>query len=344
MLILGIETSCDDTAIAIYDKHHGILCNYIKKQTIHDKYGGIVPELAARKHLSNIILLIKKSLLKINKHIKDINGIAYTFGPGLVNSLIIGATIAHTLAYTLNIPIIPINHMEGHLLSIMLNKNKPVYPFIGLLISGGNTQLVYAYKFNKYKIIGNNIDDAVGEVYDKVSKFLKLKVLGGRSIANISKFGIPTQLKFPRPMLTDKNNLNFSFSGLKTSVKNFIQKNKINTFQMKANIAYAFEDAIRETLFIKSLRSLQKYNIKQLVIAGGVSSNMNLRKYFYKNFKSYHIKIFFSNMEYCIDNAAMIAYVGMKKINKYTKYLFWEKIIDPKITLDDNIKNIIFKN
>ncbi|QJC31263.1 tRNA (adenosine(37)-N6)-threonylcarbamoyltransferase complex transferase subunit TsaD [Enterobacteriaceae endosymbiont of Macroplea mutica] len=338
MLILGIETSCDDTAIAIYDNYNGILCNHIKIQKIHNKYGGIIPEIAARYHLKNIITVINKVLKKTNKKLQDIGGIAYTCGPGLINSLIVGATIGHALAFSLNIPIIPINHMEGHLLSIMLSKKKPSYPFLGLLISGGHTQLIYAYQLSKYKIIGTNIDDAIGEVYDKVSKFLKLQYIGGKYLSKIAKLGIPCQIKFPRPMTSDKNNFNFSFSGIKTAVKKFIDTNNIHNTQTKANIAYAFEEAVIETLFIKSFYALKKYNISQLVIAGGVSSNHTLRKYFYNKLALHKMQLFMSKINYCIDNAAMIAYVGMQKIAKQNQYQTSSIIINPKLTLHDIIK------
>nr|WP_246208756.1 tRNA (adenosine(37)-N6)-threonylcarbamoyltransferase complex transferase subunit TsaD [Enterobacteriaceae endosymbiont of Donacia bicoloricornis] len=335
---MGIETSCDDTAVAIYDKNKGILCNNIYTQKIHSKYGGIVPELAARNHLKKMIPLIKKSLIKIKKKLKDIDVIAYTSGPGQINSLIIGAIISHTLAFSLNIPVIPINHMEGHLFSIMLQKKKPIFPFIGLLISGGHTQLIYAHKFEKYKILGTNIDDAVGETLDKVSKLLGLDYPGGKNLFKLSKFGTSKKFFFPRPMVSKKNNFNFSFSGLKTSVINFIKKQNLNDFKIKADIACALEDAVIETLYIKSLWALKKYNINQLVIAGGVSSNQKLRKFLYKNLKKNNIKLFYSNKKLCTDNAAMIAYLGSKKkILKKNKYILNTISINSKLSLEDKI-------
>ncbi|QJC37759.1 tRNA (adenosine(37)-N6)-threonylcarbamoyltransferase complex transferase subunit TsaD [Enterobacteriaceae endosymbiont of Donacia bicoloricornis] len=338
MLFMGIETSCDDTAVAIYDKNKGILCNNIYTQKIHSKYGGIVPELAARNHLKKMIPLIKKSLIKIKKKLKDIDVIAYTSGPGQINSLIIGAIISHTLAFSLNIPVIPINHMEGHLFSIMLQKKKPIFPFIGLLISGGHTQLIYAHKFEKYKILGTNIDDAVGETLDKVSKLLGLDYPGGKNLFKLSKFGTSKKFFFPRPMVSKKNNFNFSFSGLKTSVINFIKKQNLNDFKIKADIACALEDAVIETLYIKSLWALKKYNINQLVIAGGVSSNQKLRKFLYKNLKKNNIKLFYSNKKLCTDNAAMIAYLGSKKkILKKNKYILNTISINSKLSLEDKI-------
>ncbi|QJC37346.1 tRNA (adenosine(37)-N6)-threonylcarbamoyltransferase complex transferase subunit TsaD [Enterobacteriaceae endosymbiont of Donacia thalassina] len=338
MLFMGIETSCDDTSVAFYDENIGILCNNIYTQKIHSKYGGVVPELAARNHLNKIIPLIKKSLLKIKKNLKDIDAIAYTAGPGQINSLIIGAIISHTLAFSLNIPIIPVNHMEGHLFSVMLQKKKPVFPFIGLLISGGHTQLIYTYKFGKYKILGTNIDDAVGETLDKVSKLLGLEYPGGKNLFKLSKYGTPKKFFFPRPMILKKNNFNFSFSGLKTFVINFIKTQNLKNFKIKADIACALEEAIIETLYIKSLWALKKYNINQLVIAGGVSSNNNLRLFLYKNLKKKNIKLFYSNKKLCTDNAAMIAYLGSKKfLSKKKKYILNNIHINSKLSLEDKI-------
>ncbi|QJC38575.1 tRNA (adenosine(37)-N6)-threonylcarbamoyltransferase complex transferase subunit TsaD [Enterobacteriaceae endosymbiont of Donacia fulgens] len=338
MIVMGIETSCDDTAVAIYDKKIGILCNNIYTQKIHSKYGGVVPELAARNHLKKIIPLIKKSLIKIKKKLYDINAIAYTSGPGQINSLIIGAIISHTLAFSLNIPAIPVNHMEGHLFSIMLQKQKPIFPFIGLLISGGHTQLIYTSKFRKYKILGTSIDDAVGETLDKVSKLLGLDYPGGKNLFKLSKFGTPKKFFFPRPMTFKKNNLNFSFSGLKTFVTNFIKKQDLNNFQIKADIASSLEEAVIETLYIKSLWALKKYNINQLVIAGGVSSNKKLRKFLYKNLKKNNIKLFYSNKKLCTDNAAMIAYIGAKNFFlKKNKYVLNNISINSKLSLEDRI-------
>ncbi|QJC32097.1 tRNA (adenosine(37)-N6)-threonylcarbamoyltransferase complex transferase subunit TsaD [Enterobacteriaceae endosymbiont of Donacia versicolorea] len=335
MLIMGIETSCDDTSVAIYDKNIGILCNNIYTQKIHSKYGGVVPELAARYHFKKLIPLIKKSLRKINKNLSNIDCIAYTAGPGQKNSLIIGAIIAHSLGYSLNIPVIPVNHMEGHLFSIMLQKKKPNFPFIGLLISGGHTQLVYVYKFGIYKLLGTNIDDAVGEAFDKTSKILGLNYPGGKNLSKLAKYGIPKKFIFPKPMTSKKNNLDFSFSGLKTFVKNFIKKKKLNNFQFKADVARAFEDTIIETLYIKSLWALKKYNINQLVIAGGVSSNKKLRIFFKKNLKKNKIKLFYSNIKLCTDNAAMIAYIGSKNfILKKKEYIFGKIKIDSKLSFN----------
>ncbi|QJC28197.1 tRNA (adenosine(37)-N6)-threonylcarbamoyltransferase complex transferase subunit TsaD [Enterobacteriaceae endosymbiont of Plateumaris braccata] len=336
MLVMGIETSCDDTAISIYDSIHGLLCNNVYNQKIHKKYKGIVPELAARQHLKKIIPLIKKTLFFSRKKINEINMIAYTAGPGLINSLMIGAIMAHTLGFSLKIPVIPINHIEGHLLSIMLEKKKPDFPFIVLVVSGGNTQLIYVYKFGKYKILGHNIDDAAGEALDKIAIMLGLNFPGGKNLSKIAKFGISKRFIFPRPMIKNKNNLNFSFSGLKTFTKNFINKYNFLNFQTKADIACAFEDAVIDTLFIKSLWALEKYKIKKLVISGGVSANKKLRSYLIKKFKKTKIKIFYNTTKLCTDNAAMIAYVGIKKFYQKNNYISHNIIINNKLKLNFN--------
>ncbi|QJC29092.1 tRNA (adenosine(37)-N6)-threonylcarbamoyltransferase complex transferase subunit TsaD [Enterobacteriaceae endosymbiont of Plateumaris rustica] len=336
MLIMGIETSCDDTAISIYDNKYGLLSNNVYSQKIHIKYGGIIPELAARQHLKKIIPLIRKTLSFSKKKINDIDIIAYTAGPGLINSLMIGAITAHTLGFSLKIPVIPINHIEGHILSIMLEKNKPNFPFIVLVVSGGHTQLIYVYKFGKYKILGNNIDDAAGEALDKIAIMLGLKFPGGKNLSKIAQFGISKRFIFPRPMIKNKNNLNFSFSGLKTFAKNFINKYDFLDFQTKADIACAFEDAIIDTLFIKSLWALKKYNIKKFVLSGGVSANKKLRSYLIKNFKKNRIKIFYNINKLCTDNAAMIAYVGMKKFQQKNNNELHNIIINSKLELHSN--------
>ncbi|QJC28650.1 tRNA (adenosine(37)-N6)-threonylcarbamoyltransferase complex transferase subunit TsaD [Enterobacteriaceae endosymbiont of Plateumaris consimilis] len=336
MLVMGIETSCDDTAISVYDNVDGLLSNNVYSQKIHKKYKGIVPELAARQHLKKIIPLIKKTLIFSQKKINEIDLIAYTAGPGLVSSLIIGATMAHTLGFSLNIPVIPINHIEGHLLSIMLEKKKLNFPFIVLVVSGGNTQLIYVYDFEKYKILGYSIDDAAGEALDKIAIMLGLNFPGGKNLSKIAQFGVSKRFIFPRPMTKNKNNLNFSFSGLKTFTKNFINKYNFLDFQTKADIACAFEDAIIDTLFIKSLWALEKYKIKKLVISGGVSSNKKLRLYLIKKLKKNKIQIFYNTTKLCTDNAAMIAYVGIKKFHKKNNCVPYDIIIDSKLKLNFN--------
>jgi N6-L-threonylcarbamoyladenine synthase len=313
MRILGIETSCDDTGIAVYDDKYGLIINQVLSQSnIHNKYGGIVPEIASREHMLNIFNLCKSIFNKRNNKIDNIDAIAYTAGPGLSGSLLVGATFSNSLAYSLNVPTIIINHLEAHLLSVMMEDNCPIFPFLTLLVSGKHTEIIYAHALGKYSLLGKSIDDAAGEAFDKVSKNLKLRYPGGPEISKISKFGTLNKYVFPKPMLK-KNNLNFSFSGLKTSVINFINKKKNLNFQFKADVAKAFEQSITDVLVKKCEKAIQKTNINRLVISGGVSANTELRKKLKIMVQRYKGNLFFSRLELCTDNAAMIAYTGMLK-------------------------------
>ncbi|WP_075432391.1 tRNA (adenosine(37)-N6)-threonylcarbamoyltransferase complex transferase subunit TsaD [Buchnera aphidicola] len=315
MKILGIETSCDDTSVAIYDDQLGIIFHKTWNQTkIHSKFGGVVPELAARCHLSQLNYLIKEIFLELfNYNIKKlknniIDAIAYTAGPGLVSSLLVGATVGCSLAFSLGIPYIPVNHIEGHLLSPMINKKFPVFPFIALLISGGNTQLIHAVSLGQYKILGQTVDNAVGNVFDYIAKLLGLGFPGGKQLSLLAQYGIYKKYIFPRPM-TKYYNLNFSFSGLQTHTEQVFYKST-KTFQEKANISRAFEEAIIDTLIIKSQYAIKKIKLNSLVVCGGVSANTTLRKKFNSVMKRNNGKIYFSEKKFSTDNAAMIAYVG----------------------------------
>ncbi|PPI88512.1 tRNA (adenosine(37)-N6)-threonylcarbamoyltransferase complex transferase subunit TsaD [Candidatus Pantoea edessiphila] len=314
MRILGIETSCDETGVAIYDNSYGLLSNEVYSQAkLHSYYGGVVPELASREHICKIIPLILLALERANLKPNQINAIAYTAGPGLIGSLLVGITVGRTLAFSWKIPAIPVHHMEGHIMSSMLEENPPIFPFLALLISGGHTQLVNVTGIGLYKILGESIDDAVGEAFDKIARLLGLSYPGGSMLSKIAKDGIPGKFVFPRPM-TGGNNLNFSFSGLKTCVANAITKNN-NNYQTRCDIAHAFEEAVVDTLLIKCKNALDYTGLKRLVIAGGVSANCTLRKKMLNMGENYNIKIFHSRPEFCTDNGAMIAYVGMLRIN-----------------------------
>ncbi|WP_348769468.1 tRNA (adenosine(37)-N6)-threonylcarbamoyltransferase complex transferase subunit TsaD [Buchnera aphidicola] len=332
MKVLGIETSCDDTGIAIYDSIKGLLINELYDQKeIHAYYGGIVPELASREHSKKIIFLIDKIFKKINIK-KDIDLIAYTAGPGLVGSLLVGATFACSLGFSLNIPILPINHMEAHLLSPMLECKSITFPFIGLLVSGKHTQIVAAYKLGKYEILGNSLDDAAGEAFDKISKLLGLKYPNGQELSNLAMKGIKHNLYFPRPMKNDSS-LNFSFSGLKTFVMNII-KDKILNYQEKANIAKAFEEAVIDILLIKAKKALYQKGWNNLVIAGGVSANKLLRQRSSIMMKKFFSgQVFYAASKFCTDNGAMIAYLGSLYYKK-KNISSLEILIDPKWSLD----------
>lgn len=308
MRILGIETSCDETAAAIYDENAGVLSHRVHSQVaLHDQYGGVVPELAARDHLTKILPVIESVLKDSKLTLQQLNGIAYTKGPGLVGALLIGAMTGQTLSYALNIPAIPIHHLEGHLLAAMLEEKKPAFPFLALLVSGGHTLLIKANKLGHYEILGETLDDAVGEAFDKTAKLLGLPYPGGAHLASLALKG-KKRFLFPRPMV-DRPGLDFSFSGLKTFAVNTI-KTHILDEQTKADVAFAFEEAVIDTLVIKCKRAIEKTHIKHLVIAGGVGANLNLRQRLTKLMEKVQGTLFTPRTEYCTDNAAMIAYAG----------------------------------
>ncbi|SBT81909.1 tRNA N6-adenosine threonylcarbamoyltransferase [secondary endosymbiont of Trabutina mannipara] len=310
MRILGIETSCDETGVAIYDKRQGLLANKLYSQVkLHANYGGVVPEIASRDHIRKTVPLIQAALEQADIQASDINGVAYTAGPGLVGSLMVGATIGRALAYAWKIPAIAVNHMEGHLLTPMLEINQPKLPFLALLVSGSKTQLIAVSNIGKYQILGKSLDDAAGEAFDKTAKLLGLDYPGGSMLANLAQKGVPGRYIFPRPM-TDRPGLEFSFSGIKTFAAKTILKSK-NDYQTRSDIARAFEDAIVETLMIKCRRALDRTGLQRLVIAGGVSANKSLRYSLTKMMQQQGGKIFFARPELCTDNGAMIAYTGM---------------------------------
>ena len=275
MYILGIETSCDETGVAIYHAQHGLISHHLYSQIeMHREYGGVVPELASRDHIRKLIPLIQQTLLDSQLRSTDINGIAYTAGPGLVGALMVGAATAQSLAWTWQVPAIAVHHMEGHLLAPMLEPNPPTFPFVALLISGGHTLLVEVRRIGDYHILGESLDDAAGEAFDKTAKMLGLDYPGGPMLSKLASTGTP-RFTFPRPM-TDRPGLDFSFSGLKTYTMNQLQATE-QSQQDKADIAYAFQQAVAETLSIKCKRALQQTGLKTLVVAGGVSANQHIR-------------------------------------------------------------------
>ncbi|WP_343189127.1 tRNA (adenosine(37)-N6)-threonylcarbamoyltransferase complex transferase subunit TsaD [Buchnera aphidicola (Chaitoregma tattakana)] len=315
MQILGIETSCDDTSVAIYDDHTGLVCCLTKSQSkIHSQYGGVVPEIAARLHLKNIFFLLKSLFKNSNVYKKDICAVAYTVGPGLSGSLLVGASVANSLAYLWKIPVVFVNHMEAHLFSYMLNKkcfDKPKFPLLSLLVSGGHTQIVVSKSLGKYHVLGNCLDDSAGEVIDKVANMLGLQYPGGAKLSKLASLGKLGAFKFPRPMI-NSNDFNFSFSGLKTHVSRIILKNNINSLETRANVARELENSIVSVLVDKCFKAMKFTKLSNLVISGGVSANHLLRKTFRNMSKNIvNCKIFFTNRTFCTDNAAMIAYLGM---------------------------------
>jgi len=309
MNILGIETSCDETGIAIYntEKQSIISEQLFSQASKHAEYGGVVPELASRDHLIKIIPLIRLTLEEARLEFSDLNGVAYTAGPGLRGPLLIGASMAKSLAFSLNIPSIGIHHMEAHLLINLLEDPAPKFPFLTLLISGGHCLLINAKELGSYEIVGQTIDDAVGEAFDKVSKLLELGYPGGPLIEKLAQSGDSSAFSFPRPM-TNKENLDFSFSGLKTAVFYTLKDTKVINKQIKANIAASFQDAVADTLLIKSKKALKETKQNELVIGGGVASNKYIRKKLVEGLKDN--KIYFPPLERCTDNGAMVAFAG----------------------------------
>ena len=315
MQVLGIETSCDETAIAVYDSKLGILSHCLYSQIdLHNKYGGVVPELASREHVIKVLPIIKKTLAEAKTEFHLLDGIAYTVGPGLMGALLVGSAVGRSLAYSLSLPAIGVHHMEAHLLALMLEKNTPEYPFLALLVSGGHTQIVNVEAPGVFKILGESIDDAAGEAFDKTAKILGLPYPGGPAISALADKGISGRFKFPRPM-TDRPGLDFSFSGLKTFALNTINSENMDE-QTRADVACAFVDAIVDTFVIKCKRAIDETGIKQLVVAGGVSANKQLQKALINMFDDEGGQVFFPRDEYCTDNGAMVAYSGYLRIKK----------------------------
>lgn len=313
MRVLGIETSCDETGIAVYDSEAGLLSNQLYSQVkLHADYGGVVPELASRDHVRKTIPLIQAALKEAGLTAKDIDGVAYTAGPGLVGALLVGATIGRSLAFAWGVPAVPVHHMEGHLLAPMLEDNPPDFPFVALLVSGGHTQLISVTGIGQYELLGESVDDAAGEAFDKTAKLLCLDYPGGPMLSKMAQQGTAGRFTFPRPM-TDRPGLDFSFSGLKTFAANTVRANDSDP-QTHADIARAFEDAVVDTLAIKCKRALDHTGFKRLVMAGGVSANRTLRAKLAQMMQKRGGAIFYARPEFCTDNGAMIAYAGMVRL------------------------------
>lgn len=319
MFVLGIETSCDDTGIAIYHTTRGLLSHALYSQTaMHSDYGGVVPELASRDHIRRVLPLVKQTLSAAKLGLKDLNAIAYTQGPGLAGALLVGSSFAAALSFALKIPAIGIHHLEGHLLSPLLSTNAPLFPFVALLVSGGHTQLMEVHGIGQYKLLGETVDDAAGEAFDKTAKLLGLSYPGGPAISKLadkfSKVCKVNNFTFPRPML-HSGNLNFSFSGLKTAVLSLSNKHEI-TQEVQAEIAHAFQEAVVDVLTQKSMAALTQTGLNQLVVAGGVGANRQLRKNLSKYAKKIGVTVFYPDLEFCTDNGAMIALAGAMRLQK----------------------------
>lgn len=314
MRVLGIESSCDETGVAIYDSEHGLLADALYSQVaLHAEYGGVVPELASRDHIRKTLPLIDEVLGKAGLSRGDLDAVAYTAGPGLIGALLVGSAIGRSLAFALGIPAIGVHHMEGHLLAPMMQAEPPGFPFVALLISGGHTQLIDVEAIGKYSLLGESLDDAVGEAFDKTAKLLGLGYPGGPALQRLAELGDPQRFQFPRPM-TDRPGLEFSFSGLKTFAMNTLQQHIQEGDQTRADIACAFQIAIAETLAIKCRRALEQTGYKTLVVAGGVSANTEIRAKLNAMTAKLGGRAAYPAMAYCTDNGAMIAYAGCQRL------------------------------
>ena len=331
LITLGIESSCDETGIGIYSSEEGLISHKLFSQIeLHAEFGGVVPELASRDHIQKTLPLINEALEESDVNLSDITGIAYTAGPGLAGALLVGGSIAQSLAWGLNIPALGIHHMEGHLLAPLLELEKPSFPFVALLVSGGHTLLVDVTGIGEYKILGESLDDAVGEAFDKTAKILGLGYPGGPALAKLAKEGVEGRFLFPRPM-TDRPGLDFSFSGLKTFARNTFA----NFPEEKANIAKAFEVAATETLVVKCKRALEQTGFKTLVVAGGVSANLSLRDALNKMTKTIHADVFYPAQDFCTDNGAMIALAGHYRFQSGQRNDDYEISIKPRWSLEE---------
>lgn len=313
MRVLGIETSCDETGVAVYDSEKGLLAHKLYSQIdLHADYGGVVPELASRDHVRKLIPLLRELLAEAGTSLEALDGVAYTAGPGLAGALMVGAVFGRSLAWSLGIPAVGVHHMEGHLLAPMLEPTPPAFPFIALLVSGGHTQLMRVDGIGRYQLLGESIDDAAGEAFDKVAKMLKLDYPGGPAVARLAEAGDPARFDFPRPML-DRPGLDFSFSGLKTSVMNAL--NTSADYPGKpADIAASFQAAAVDTLSRKCERALKETGVKRLVVAGGVSANKLLRAKLAEMVARRRAEVFYPALPFCTDNGAMIAFAGTQRL------------------------------
>ena len=317
MRVLGIETSCDETGVAVYDGERGLLAHAVYSQVaIHAEYGGVVPELASRDHVRKTLPLIRQVLDESGLPGSSIGGIAYTAGPGLVGALLVGAALGRSLAWAWGIPAIGVHHMEGHLLAPLIEESAPDFPFVALLVSGGHTQLVDVLGIGRYRILGESLDDAAGEAFDKTAKILDLPYPGGPELARLAERGDPDRFRFPRPM-TDRPGLDFSFSGLKTFALNCVRAELAaagDPAQTRADIARAFEEAVVDTLVIKCRRALKESGRQRLILAGGVSANRRLRERMDAAIAAAGGETYYPRPTFCTDNGAMIAYAGWQRL------------------------------
>ena len=313
MLVLGIESSCDETGIALYDTERGLLSHALYSQiAMHAEYGGVVPELASRDHIRRALPLTQQVLDEAGLLLRDLDGIAYTQGPGLSGALLVGTSIAEALAFALNIPTVGVHHLEGHLLAPLLEENPPTFPFVALLVSGGHTQLMRVSGIGDYELLGDTLDDAAGEAFDKTAKLLGLGYPGGPAVSKLAAKGQPGRFKLPRPLL-NSGDLNFSFSGLKTAVLTLTNENALDE-QTKADIAYEFQEAVTEVLTTKCMNALRETGLDSLIVSGGVGANQRLRERLNQAARRKLCHVHYPRLEFCTDNGAMIAFAGAMRM------------------------------
>ncbi len=318
MLILGIESSCDETGIALYDGATGLLSHALHSQVaMHAEYGGVVPELASRDHIRRVVPLLREALGQAGRSLNDVDAVAYTRGPGLSGALLVGCAFAEALALAIDKPTIPVHHLEGHLLSPLLSRDPPSFPFIALLVSGGHTQLMRVTGVGEYELLGETLDDAAGEAFDKSAKLLGLPYPGGALLSKLAEQGRPQIYPLPRPML-HSGDLNFSFSGPKTAVLTLVREQDELTDVFKADAARAFQEAIVEVLVKKSLKAIKQTGLKQLVVAGGVGANRQLRATLDEEARRKRFRVYYPELEFCTDNGAMIALAGALRLQSGT--------------------------
>lgn len=331
--VLGIETSCDDTGVALYDSERGLLAHALYSQIeTHQEYGGVVPELAARDHIRKVIPLVEAVVQQANCDKSSITAVAYTCGPGLAGALLAGSAVAKGLAFALEVPAIGVHHMEGHMLAPMLEDNPPAFPFVALLVSGGHTLLADVKGVGEYTILGQTLDDAVGEAFDKTAKILGLGYPGGPAISRVAENGTPNRFTFPRPMI-DRPGMDFSYSGLKTFALNTVEKVDIVDEQTIADIAYAFQEAAVDTLAIKCKRALEHTGNTRLVVAGGVGANTRLREQLTELMQQQGGEVYYPRIEFCTDNGAMIAYAGAQRVHQANNDLAFQ--VKPRWSIEE---------
>jgi N6-L-threonylcarbamoyladenine synthase len=313
MIVLGVESSCDETGLALYDTEQGLLAHALHSQVeMHAEYGGVVPELASRDHIRRVLPLTENVLKTANKTLQDINAIAYTQGPGLSGALLVGTSFAESLAFSLQIPTINVHHLEGHLLAPLLEANPPAFPFVALLVSGGHSQLMRVDGIGEYELLGDTLDDAAGEAFDKTAKLLGLGYPGGPALSKLAQSG-KARFKLPRPLL-NSGDLNFSFSGLKTAVLTLVNQHQPLDAATTADIAWEFQEAVTEILTLKCMTALRETGLDNLVVSGGVGANSKLREKLNAATKRKLCKVSYPRLEFCTDNGAMIAFAGAMRL------------------------------